>query len=148
MWCWLSTNWLELLKAIGPTIIASIVAYVAWQQWQVNRTALREKLFDRRLRIYEQTRQLYVAMAEKRNCSDEDLRDFESALVASTFLYKKDVQDLLIRFREFAQHYQSANVQFTKDSYEINKLAESLDAEFLAIVTAIRPYLSFDNIRK
>jgi hypothetical protein len=143
-----SLHWTEYFKAIGPTIIASIVAYIAWQQWKVNHATLKEKLFDRRLKVYDQTRELYLAMAEKQNCSDDDLRNFESALVASTFLYRKDVQDLLVKFRQFAEKYRSTNMQFTKDSPEFSEFQTRLHVEFLEIVTAVRPYLSFDKIRK
>ena len=37
------------------TIVAGIVAYVAWQQWQINQNRLKMELFDRRYEIYEST---------------------------------------------------------------------------------------------
>ncbi len=46
---------IELLKILPMTIVAGIVAYVAWQQWQINQNRLKMELFDRRYEIYEST---------------------------------------------------------------------------------------------
>jgi len=51
----LELHWTEYLKALGPTIIAMIVVYIAYQQWRVNQANLREKLFERRFEVFKQT---------------------------------------------------------------------------------------------
>ena len=45
-------TWLSIAQAVGPTIVAVIVAYVAIRQWLTARNKLKLDLFDKRLAIY------------------------------------------------------------------------------------------------
>jgi hypothetical protein len=44
---------IDLLSAALTPLIAAIVAYIAYQQYRVNRLRLSHDLFERRLKIFE-----------------------------------------------------------------------------------------------
>ncbi len=54
--------WVSVVAALGPPIIALLVGVlgglIAYRQWRTARNRLKLDLFDRRLTVYEQTRDL------------------------------------------------------------------------------------------
>ena len=46
-------DWVErIVLAVPSTMIASIVAWIAYQQYEINRQKLKLDLYDRRFKIY------------------------------------------------------------------------------------------------
>ncbi|MFC1739278.1 hypothetical protein ACFL1G_09555 [Planctomycetota bacterium] len=56
--------------AIG-IIIAAIVAYIAWQQYKIERDKLRLAFYDRRLKIYQSLMDLFPAIARRGEVNEE-----------------------------------------------------------------------------
>ena len=69
-------HWIEYVRAFGPAIIAVFVAYIAYQQWQVNRAVLREKLFDRRFELFKDTQRFLSAILRDGELKGEALAEF------------------------------------------------------------------------
>jgi hypothetical protein len=78
------TEVLEWLKALGPLLLAVVVAYVTWrfQQWQVRleKEKLRHQLYDRRFAIYKAFQKLLIALVDKPD--DEVKAAFKKAGIA------------------------------------------------------------------
>ena len=53
-------HWTEYLRALGPMIIAFIVAYIAFERWRMARANFAEKLFDKRFAILDAFRELAI----------------------------------------------------------------------------------------
>ena len=48
----------EFSKALLTPVIAIVATYIAWQQWKSNQLKLHLDRYDRRLRVYEEVRQI------------------------------------------------------------------------------------------
>ncbi|AFZ25170.1 hypothetical protein Cylst_2999 [Cylindrospermum stagnale PCC 7417] len=89
-----SKNSDEFIKAFTP--ITCIAAYIAYQQYQINRQQLRKNLSDKRLQIYVSAMTL-VASGRKDSPEiiQEKLNAFEIHLYEAQFLFSKDVNEKL-----------------------------------------------------
>lgn len=93
--CEACLHWTEYLQAIGPTLIAIFVAWIAFQQWRVNQANLRERLFERRMKVLEDTRRHVSALLVTGKVQQEDFDEFTASYRASRFLFGKDIEDYL-----------------------------------------------------
>lgn len=80
------------LSAFGPLIVSVGVGYVAWQQWQTARHKLKLDLFDRRLRVYQATKDLVNTMMLHGRISDEELGRFYADIRGAEFLFDSDLR--------------------------------------------------------
>ncbi|MAQ37404.1 MULTISPECIES: hypothetical protein [Thioclava] len=148
-------HWTEYLKALGPTLIAGIVAYVAWQQWRVNRAALREKLFGRRWDIFRETQAFLSAILSNGKVPDDELARYFDTCQRARFLLGKELSDYLEEIRTRAtkmQMHHSAreglepgeersrhiDCEYDELKWLTNQLGE--------IFKKFMPYLSFSEI--
>ncbi|MPQ92501.1 hypothetical protein [Thioclava sp. JE_KL1] len=148
-------HWTEYLKALGPTLIAGIVAYVAWQQWRVNRAALREKLFDRRWDIFNETQAFLSTTLSGGKVHDDDLARYSDTCQRARFLLGKDLSDYLEKIRTHAitmrmhrmkieglEPGEERSKHIHGEYDELRWLTDQLGATFKKFM----PYLSFSDI--
>lgn len=95
-------RWTEYLKALGPTLIAGIVAYIAWQQWRVSRATLREKLYERRWEIFINTQRFLRSIYEDAKVSSEEFQKFSETCRRARFLLGDDLSGYLEEVRSRA----------------------------------------------
>lgn len=130
---WYYHNWLELLRALGPLIIGIVVAYIAYQQWKVNQTALREKLFDRRFAVFEAVRDALAESDNQKLLGGEEAKPVLANLVlaqsAAVFLFEEDVQSEIKGIR--------ANIQELKTLHKSEKQGAETEATRLAKIKAL-----------
>ena len=139
---------------MGPTIIGSVVAYIAYQQWRTNRAPLREKLFDRRYEIYLGVLEFCGELATG-NCSDECLSDFTTVYRQSAFILSDDTRQLLKEFRDLGIDLRLATEKATGGAepqdrdYWLSKrdgFQREVPTKFGAVFEEFSRYLSFDDV--
>lgn len=147
-------HWTEYLKAIGPTLIAIFIAYVAFQQWQVNRANLREKLFERRFAVFKQTQVFLSSVMRDETVSNKTLGEFHDGPQIARFLFGRDVQNYLfeirkraVSIRKYSRKMKTLPVgdQLTelvnKEDADLDWLVQQLDVIF----DIFEPYLGFEK---
>ncbi|MGC9368302.1 MAG: hypothetical protein ACP5DX_02065 [Paracoccaceae bacterium] len=148
-------HWTEYLKALGPTLVASVVAYIAFQQWRVNRATLREKLFDRRWQVFKESQAFLSEILREAKYSEESYWKFTDTCQRARFLFKDDISKYLMEIRTRAGQMRMYQKQLEglpvgqkrsdiveKENIELAWLADQL----VPIFDKFKPYLSFREI--
>ncbi|MCZ4352104.1 hypothetical protein O4H61_06205 [Roseovarius aestuarii] len=104
-------HWLEYIRALGPAIIALFVAYVAYQQWRTNHDGLREKLFDRRMDVYNQVHSALARVLREGFPAQGVETELLDAWRSSKFLFDDDVPDYIDKLRKAVYDGQFYNSQ-------------------------------------
>ncbi|WP_410500056.1 hypothetical protein [Chitinibacter sp. S2-10] len=147
----------EVLTKITPVIIAALVAYIAWQQWQTAQSKFRLDLYNRRFVVYENTLKLFQALYDGEPCYQsgryqEIHRAFIQSKLESRFLFKNDsgIFELLDELDE--QSFKvTAIYQTPVNSNERELMANRHDSEWNVkmrvkidlLEKKLEPYLSF-----
>ena len=147
-------HWIEYVKAFGPAIIAAFVAYIAYQQWQINRANLREKLFDRRFELFKTAHRFLSVVVQDAKVPDESLPEFFDAIQRSRFLFGTDIQKYLKEVNSRAQQMRLYQIKREGLSVgeEKSKIVEleSQELKWLCEQTSevfdkFEPYLGFEK---
>ncbi|SRR5260221_4893508 len=85
----------RVFSALLTPLIAIIAAYVAYQQYKVNRNQFRLTLRDRRLKVFEATIELIVAVLRTSKAEQADLTKFLVGTSERDFLFGSDITDYL-----------------------------------------------------
>ena len=149
-------HWTEYLKALGPTIIAVFVAYIAYQQWRVNQASLRERLFERRIAVFKQTQTFLSEILRDAKCSDDNLLNFHDTPQIARFLFDKKMSDYLseVRKRALKLRFYSAKLEALPVGDERSKMVDLegeelkwLTDQLAVIFERFEPYLNFSKHR-
>jgi len=62
-----------IFKGLLTPLIAIMASYIAWQQWQTNKQKLKLEKYDRRLRVYEQVREILSIILINADMSWDDI---------------------------------------------------------------------------
>ncbi|VAV92024.1 hypothetical protein MNBD_ALPHA07-1968 [hydrothermal vent metagenome] len=148
----IALHWTEYFKAIGPTIIAVFIAYVAYQQWRINRASLREKLFDKRWQVFKEAQAFLSEILRDTKYSEESYWKFVDSCQRARFLFDKKTYDFLMEIRERAVKMRmykkkldgvpvgdKRNKLVDQEGDELKWLTDQIDRLFEVFM----PYLSF-----
>src|SRR5690242_16998721 len=91
-----SPPFIILLAALLTPFVAIFGGFIAWQQWRTAREKLKIDLFDRRLPIYEKTRDiLSQQLALGHSLEPAQVTDFGVKARVSRWLYDASIADYL-----------------------------------------------------
>ncbi len=149
-----SMQWVDVLAALLTPTIALLGAYIAWQQWQVNRANLKERLFERRMAVFKEAQSFLSEIMRDAKFSEESYWKFTDTCQRARFLFGKPVQDYLLSIRERAgkmKMYQKLldgvpvgtkrSELVKKEHIEHRWLVE----QFTPLFDTFDPFLSFKN---
>lgn len=88
-------DWIELISALSIPVIATIAAYVAWQQWKINERRLKHELFDRNFKVYDAILRFIGSVMVNGKAKDEHLSEFQRETRAAKFLLDDGVVSLI-----------------------------------------------------
>jgi len=98
----------RVLTASLPVVIAGIVAYIAWQQFAVNRARYRLALFEKRLAVFNATMKMIFSVVEKDDPGITQGIQFLRDTRAYAFLFEPEVgnyiHEVFSKARELAEH--------------------------------------------
>lgn len=86
----MDTSELLLTAAIGLTTV-----YIAWRQWRTEVVKTRLDLFDRRIRVFEETMAFLSVVIRDGDPSVQELSSFQQTATKARFLLGRQVSDYL-----------------------------------------------------
>ena len=151
-------HWIEYIKAFGPALIALFVAYVAWEQWRLNRLTLKERLFDRRMEFFRGSQKFLSEILRDAKFEQFSYHEFTDICQRAYFLFEKEFYDYLMNIRKragelriFASKFEELPVGSERSLWverhtqELIWLSDQLVEN--SLFEAFRPYLSFPDPR-
>ena len=90
------------LAPAATLIVGCLIAFIAWQQWQVAGSKLRLDLFDRRYKVFDATRKFLAVILRDARFEDSQLFEFYAGTSDAEFLFGSDVVDYLAELRKRA----------------------------------------------
>jgi len=94
------SNWVTILSALLVPAIAFVGVYIAYQQYQINKSRLRHDTYERRLAIYKCVqRYLSEILREGRTTYEKALKFYSEASEAA-FLFDPSVQEKIDQIYE------------------------------------------------
>ena len=109
---------LQVTQALLTMVIGCITAYIAWNQYTLNRDKGRLDKYDRRLKLYQEVVALLDAAA-KGDVSDDELKRFVRNTAEADFLFPNDeVPSYLKMVQKQATNLCVAKRQYRDDTQE------------------------------
>lgn len=147
-------HWTAYVSAIGPTMIACLVAFIAFQQWRINRATLREKLFEKRWQVFKESQSFLSEILREAKFEQESYWQFTDTCQRARFLFDtKTHQHLLeirtraVKLRLYQKQYETLPVGpersalVEKEHDELVWLTDQLDPLFDMFL----PFISFQE---
>lgn len=144
----------RIFQGLLTPVIGAIAVYIAWQQFQGNRAKLRLETYDRRLKVYQELKDLLGAIVTKADASGDDLGKFVRGTAEADFLFEQDVPKYLGEVRVHAIKLRQANSayrDFTQEhppGYDHEKVVNDKHAALAWLIeqgevakSKFRPYL-------
>ncbi len=91
--CLCLNDLVKWLNALLTPVIACVAAYIAWQQWKTNQLKLVLDRYDRRLKVYDEVRQLFSAIVKNETASLDELVKFKVNVYEAEFLFGVEIHN-------------------------------------------------------
>ena len=82
---------LNVSKALLTPVIAAIAAYIAYQQYQVNRRKFEFDRYERRIQIYREVRAVLIRVQRDFKPETAELQNFITATAEADFLFGAEI---------------------------------------------------------
>ena len=111
---------LRISQGLLTPVVAAIAAYIAWQQYAVNRDKLKLDLYHKRLNVYQALSQFIGSIMVHGDLKYEALRDFDSGRAEADFVFADDeaIRNLIINIRNVSLSVMASNVEYRDWSQE------------------------------
>jgi hypothetical protein len=154
--------WFNIIQGGLTLIIATIVAYIAWQQWQLNRTKHRLNLYDRRLKIYQEVKVVLSLVARDTDINFDKLLEFRSNVSEADFLFGPEITEFIgavyengLKLHAGNEAYSNATRNGPPSGYDNNKNVSKTTQllvwyleQFDKARELFKPYLSLSEKKK
>ena len=143
-----------VFSGVLTPVIAFIVAAIAWQSWETNRAALREKLFDRRFQAFLETQKFLSEISANMTFSQDSFWKFTGTCQRSRFLFGVELQEYLHTIRSRSLQLKLARSNMDDPNEQLNRpvhvAQHTADAVWLnsqldVIPEKFDPFLSFSK---
>lgn len=84
-------DWIDIFQALLTPAIALLVAYIAYQQWCINKNRLKHELFDRRYHMFELVRDFIGKITSYSRIDEQDRLKFYRATRGSRFIFDEKI---------------------------------------------------------
>ncbi|MGP1358171.1 hypothetical protein [Roseicyclus sp.] len=111
-----AVHWTEWLSALGPAIIAAIVAFIAYRQWRLAQETLREKLFDRRLALFKDVHLITSELLQIGDPERTAVYRLQAAWQTSKFLFGPEISDYIQKLIDSVIELQSLEAEYEASS--------------------------------
>jgi hypothetical protein len=109
---------LQSAQASGPTVVAIVVGlfarYIAYRQWQTAKHRLRLDMFDRRVAVYNATKDLIGTIQIHGQTLPEDLERFYRGIRGAEFLFDGDTRAFVMRIGDMSFRARMARLQWER----------------------------------
>ncbi len=135
----------EISKALLTPVIAIVATYIAWQQWKTNQQKLLLDLYDRRLKVYEEVRQILSLILRDAKASYDDLMKFRMAVSEADFLFGPEISTYIdeiyqrgVKLQRWSGEYRDYS-QAIPDGYDHKKVCDEMHAELIWLTAQFEP---------
>ena len=135
----------ELSKALLTPVIAIVATYIAWQQWKTNQLKLHLDRYDRRLKVYEEVRQILSIIGRDAKASYDDLLKFKRAVSEADFLFGPDIPAYIeeiyqrgVKLQYWSGEYRDYT-QSKPEGYDHQKVCDGMHAELTWLMEQFEP---------
>jgi len=158
--------WVQTVQALGPSLVAVVVGfvagYVAYRQFRASRDKLRLDLFEKRYAVYQEVRKVLATTLQEGTVTYDDVTSFYRKVHGSEFLFGSEVEAFIERVREKLNNlaYHEGQIRAFNDGTLQNEAQyqKSVDAAYNRtlevqhlLMTESRPifenYLSFSHLK-
>lgn len=136
---------IEILKALLTPVIAVVATYIAWQQWRTNQQKLLLDRYDRRLRVYEQVRNILSIVLRDATASYDELLRFRTSVSEADFLfgpeitfYMDEIYQRGVLLQSWSSRYRDSTQQTPAD-YDHKKVCDGMHSELTWLTQQFEP---------
>jgi hypothetical protein len=158
--------WIQVLSALSAPVIGGAAIYIARQQWrtaelqrETNEKRWKHERYERRLKVYQEVREILSLVISSAHPDIKDLRAFRLATAEADFIYGDDVQKYIeeifkkgFQLYTANQHYRDATMKPHPPGYDhdavvdrMTKALEWFDGQFDHARELFRPYLDISD---
>ena len=136
-------------------LVALTVAWVAIQQWWINREKLRLDLFERRYAVYDSAYKFIASILREGGVDQTEQREFWEGTIEGVFLFDSDVNEYLeeLRKQSIQLHYHAISQKSAGDDHAMHTEREGALLNWFAtqvsndgMVKVFNPYLRFQDL--
>ncbi|MDE3240044.1 MAG: hypothetical protein KGN33_13880 [Paracoccaceae bacterium] len=144
------------MQALATPAIAALGVFIGLQQAHVSKGNLKERLFDRRLRVFEDIQRFLSCILEKARLDYSDLAPFNNARQKARFLFGKEISLYLdvIFDRSMKMNMMQIKIKSLQMGPERSKLVEEeaahlewLTEQLPILFSRFEPTIGFQNYR-
>jgi hypothetical protein len=155
---------IQYIQALGPSIVAVIVALIAgciaWRQWRTAHYRLLFDLFDRRLAVYKATRKIISHVGLGGQVEKDDFFELDRAVEGAEFLFRGEAREFFRKIRIMCEGILILELIVNKSAAEDEKqrlttrknemlsFIGQYNAEIEKFENMFRPYLDLSTIEK
>ena len=122
-----------------------MATYIAYQQWQTNRQKLVLDRYDRRLKVYEETRRILSIILRDANASYDDLLKFRTSVSEADFLFGPEIPAYIdeiykrgLKLHTWNSQYRDS-FQAKPEGYDHTKVVNGMHSELTWLVEQFEP---------
>ena len=137
-------------------VTALIALYIAYEQWKTNRDKVKLELYDRRYKIYDETRRFISSAVRNGDLTNEDFSKFYEVLPETRFLFQDDVysymQELInkganLHADSVIASGSSENPHYKNAVEKAGDIVNWYGKQYDKLHVIFKPYLSFEKLR-
>lgn len=135
----------EISKALLTPVIAIVATYIAWQQWKTNQQKLILDRYDRRLKVYEEVRQILSIILRDAKASYDDLLEFRRAVSEADFLFGPEIPEYIdeiyqrgVKLQYWSGEYRDST-QPKPEGYDHKKVCDGMHTELIWLTEQFEP---------
>jgi len=117
-------NFLSVFQGLLTPLIALIAVYITYQQYSINRKKMKLDLFEKRMKIFNVTKQLLYRIIQEDQIDILLLKEYRNNVYDSIFLFRKEVSDFIAEINKRAialNHSSDGLADFSVGSNELNE---------------------------
>lgn len=123
--------WVQYFQALTPTIVALLVAFIAWRQWVTSKQTLKSDIFDRRFSAYLKLRAIH-SEATQRKRLPPGINDINESLAEAYFLFPADVY----------KKWEEVHLNAMKIIDGRSRNSDAAETSFETLRKSLHPYMS------
>ncbi len=110
---------LKVVSGFLTPLIAILAVYIAYQQYYINKQKLKLDLYEKRYRIFDETKKILLKINQEAKIDTIELRDFMFSTNDRIFLFEPEINQFIMDIKEkaIALNSSEANLraQFSSD---------------------------------
>lgn len=135
-------------QSLYTYILGFLTVFIAYQQYKANKYRIKIDLYERRLRVYNVTREILHSALSSSKIKQEQFKAFEDCIAESRFIFKPDVHShlnaLSTRLHSFQDTQSDEDTNY--ETLNLNDKQSYILSEISSLSTRFSHYLSLRSL--